>query len=413
MSSETRWLTLDELAYLSKERVRNQKDPRLPYVGLEHIAQGRPFLLDTAPSGASVSTNCVFEPDDILFGKLRPRLRKSLQVDFSGYCSTDILVLRAREDFCPTFVAKVFQSDKVFEAAVQTSVGTRMPRTSWDDLKKVSVFVPPLPEQCRIAEILDGADEAIRQSERVIAKLREMKKGLLHDLLTRGLDAEGNLRDPEAHPEQFKDSPLGRIPREWEVSKIDDLAVHVGSGATPRGGSKVYLSDGIVFIRSQNVEFDGLVLDDVAHISEEIHRDMARSEIFAHDVLINITGASIGRCCSVPSWLGPANVNQHVCAIRLSDPTAADATYLSSVLASEIGQHQVEILNAGSNREGLNYTQLRSFEIPWPNTKERKRVAAVISAHDARIHAEEAALDKLRQVKRGLMNDLLTGRVRV
>ncbi|HET90998.1 MAG TPA: restriction endonuclease subunit S, partial [Chloroflexi bacterium] len=71
------------------------------------------------------------------------------------------------------------------------------------------VPVPPLPEQRRIAEVLDAADEAIRQTERVIAKLREVKRGLLHDLLTRGLDADGNLRDPVAHPEQFKDSPLG------------------------------------------------------------------------------------------------------------------------------------------------------------------------------------------------------------
>jgi type I restriction enzyme, S subunit len=91
--SKERHLPLDELVYLSKERIREHKDPRLPYIGLEHMAQGKPFLIDTALSSASVSTNCVFEPGDILFGKLRPNLKKSIRVDFPGYCSTDILVL--------------------------------------------------------------------------------------------------------------------------------------------------------------------------------------------------------------------------------------------------------------------------------------------------------------------------------
>ena len=79
---------------------------------------------------------------------------------------------------------------------------------------------PTVEEQRRIADILDAADAAIRQTEAVIAKLRQMKAGLLHDLLTRGLDEQGRLRDPAAHPEQFKDSPLGRIPKEWEICDV-------------------------------------------------------------------------------------------------------------------------------------------------------------------------------------------------
>ncbi len=91
-------------------------------------------------------------------------------------------------------------------------------------LREFAVPLPPLPEQRRIAEILDTLDEAIRKTEQVIAKLQQMKQGLLHDLLTRGIDENGELRDPERHPEQFKDSPLGRIPREWEVAPLENLA---------------------------------------------------------------------------------------------------------------------------------------------------------------------------------------------
>ena len=189
-----------------------------------------------------------------------------------------------------------------------------------------------------------------------------------------------------------------------------------GFGSTTpggRGGRAVYKSEGILFVRSQNVAFDGLVLDDVAYIDQKTHDQMSRSKIYPHDVLLNITGASIGRCCPFPDEFEEANVNQHVCAIRLPKPDGNDAIYLSAVLASHMGQSQVDRFNAGGSREGLNYAQIRSMLIPWPGAEERARMASLIDAHDARIRAEEAALAKLRQVKRGLMDDLLTGQVRV
>jgi len=280
-------------------------------------------------------------------------------------------------------------------------------------LNRLRVHIPSSLEQRRIAEILDTIDEAIQKTEALISKLKAMKQGLLHDLLTRGFDKNGKLRDPKAHPEQFKDSPLGRIPREWEVITIGKIAIHVGSGLTPRGGSEVYKTSGVIFIRSQNVTFDGLKLADIAFIDSKTHEQMQRSEVFANDVLLNITGASIGRCCPLPEGLGPTNVNQHVCAIRLPSPRREDAFYLSSVLSSHIGQHQIDVLNAGGNREGLNYQQLRSFVIPWPEKDERTKAANIIAAHDARIRTEEQYCDKLKLQKKGLMHDLLTGKVRV
>ena len=149
--------------------------------------------------------------------------------------------------------------------------------------------------------------------------------------------------------------------------KLDQLASRVGSGITPTGGESVYTPEGVLFIRSQNVHFDGLRFNDVAYIPERIHLSMLRSEVFENDVLLNITGASIGRCCRMPNIDGYANVNQHVCAIRLHGSTEATAGVLAAVLESRIGQHQIAQLNAGGNREGLNYKQVRSFVLPWPD----------------------------------------------
>jgi len=109
MSQDLPTVGLDRLVELRSEKVATNKDPNLPYIGLEHIAQGQPRLLGSLPSSASVSINCYFSKDDILFGKLRPNLRKSVKAPFAGYCSTDILVLRARDGVLPKYAAHVFQ----------------------------------------------------------------------------------------------------------------------------------------------------------------------------------------------------------------------------------------------------------------------------------------------------------------
>jgi type I restriction enzyme S subunit len=142
MTDELPTVTLGHLVALQKAKVAGKKDITRSYVGLENLASGRPEILGTLPSSESVSVNSVFEVDDILFGKLRPNLRKCVAASFAGYCSTDILVLRARAGVNPRFAAHVLQSDGVFAAAVRSAVGTKMPRTNWAALEALSVFAP-------------------------------------------------------------------------------------------------------------------------------------------------------------------------------------------------------------------------------------------------------------------------------
>jgi type I restriction enzyme S subunit len=293
------------------------------------------------------------------------------------------------------------------------SQGSTFEAINSSELSVWPIYLPESkPEQTKIAEILSTVDRAIEQTEALIAKQQRLKTGLMQDLLTRGIDEHGNLRSEETH--QFKDSPLGRIPVEWEVRTIDELANHVGSGVTPTGGDAVYTKDGVLFLRSQNIYCDGLYLNDVAYISEAIHNTMLRSEVFENDVLLNITGASIGRCCQMPALSGKANVNQHVCAIRLNHTTNAKASFLAAVLESSIGQNQIAQFNAGGNREGLNYQQVRGFNIPWPDeTEEFERVRNILGSASDALKEGFVTLNKLRVLKTALMQDLLTGRKRV
>lgn len=206
--------------------------------------------------------------------------------------------------------------------------------------------------------------------------------------------------------EGYKKSEAGVIPDEWQSRKIGELTEFVGSGVTPRGGQSVYKLQGIPFIRSQNVYPSGLRLDDIAYIDEEQHRSMIRTEVRPFDVLLNITGASIGRCTTVSESFLRGNVNQHVCIIRSSGEIFP--TYLGLYLNSTKGQDQIESYNSGSSREGLNFQQVRNITVSLPPLPEQQKIAEILSTVDEHINETESLIDKTKVLKQGLMQQLLT-----
>ncbi len=186
----------------------------------------------------------------------------------------------------------------------------------------------------------------------------------------------------------------------WPVARIKDHVSKIGSGVTPSGGAASYLDAGVPLLRSQNVHFDGLRLDDVAFIAAETHDEMSGTKLKARDVLLNITGASIGRCAFVPDSFGEGNVNQHVCIIR---PTARlDHRFLTYCLSAHWGQDQVFSSFTGASRQGLGQRDLGAIQVPLPPLPQQQRIAAYLDASCAAIDAAVAA--KRRQLE--TLNDL-------
>ena len=198
------------------------------------------------------------------------------------------------------------------------------------------------------------------------------------------------------------------VPNGWELNNLGRLATKIGSGVTPKGGSNAYKLSGIPLIRSQNVLWGSLDLSDVAYIDEDQHKKMKGSIVYKNDVLLNITGASIGR--SAVSHLNEANVNQHVCIIR-SD--ALEPEYLKSFLLSFYGQKQIEQFQAGGNRQGLNFEQIKSFKLPVPPLPEQQKIALILSTWDKAITTTEKLIETSKQQKKALMQHLLTGNKRL
>ena len=181
----------------------------------------------------------------------------------------------------------------------------------------------------------------------------------------------------------------------WPVDRIKDHVSKIGSGITPSGGASSYLDTGIPLLRSQNVHFDGLRLDDVAYIAEDTHEEMSGTRLRARDVLLNITGASIGRCAFVPDGFGEGNVNQHVCIIR---PGAKlNYKFLTYCLAAPWGQDQIFSSFTGASRQGLGQRDLGEIQVPLPPPSEQQRIAAYLDASCAVIDA--AVATKRRQLE--------------
>lgn len=198
--------------------------------------------------------------------------------------------------------------------------------------------------------------------------------------------------------------PWPKVPLKYLVSKI-------GSGKTPKGGAEVYTSSGVMLLRSQNVHFDGLRLDDVVYIDDEMDRDMASTRVQPNDVLLNITGASIGRCTVVPEVFGAANVNQHVCIIR---PEVARLLphYLNLVLQSPTIQDEIWFGENGSSREGLNFEQVGAFEISLPPLPVQQRIAdqaqAEVLTVERLIQQKQHLLEALAEKRRALIAHAVT-----
>ena len=166
------------------------------------------------------------------------------------------------------------------------------------------------------------------------------------------------------------------VPETWEWVRLNDICTKIGSGSTPTGGKTVYANQGIKFIRSQNVYDDGLRLGNVVFISEEINKQQIGSCVYPNDVLLNITGGSIGRCAIVPDDFDGANINQHVMIIRLADTSIKK--FIHTVLISSYIQNMIMGVQVGVSREGLSATKLKSFLIPIPPFAEQMRILARI-----------------------------------
>lgn len=326
--------------------------------------------------------------------------------------SGQTLRLRLRGHLNMSYIVFTLNSKIIENEISYRSVGSTRESINTEILVNIPIPLPPLAEQKEIADFLDKEtakiDQLISLQEKLIALLQEKRQALISQAVTKGIP--GRQR-------KMKDSGiewLGEIPEEWEVNKLKRLIKKIGSGITPRGGSEIYLSEGVPLIRSQNIFNEYLKFDDVVFISDKIHKNMINSKVLENDILLNITGASIGRCNIYDGSLGEANVNQHVCIIRTIDVAQK---YIYFFIISSLGQKQIDFFQSGANREGLNFEQIKNFRIPLPPLSEQKEIAEFLDKETAKIdlliEKAKKSIALSKEKRQALISAAVTGKIDV
>jgi len=384
-----------------------------PIVGLDMVESWTGKLIENEEESNSLSTGLVkFTSGDVLFGKLRPYLAKGFVADENGAASPEFLVLKPSK-FNSRFLKYVVLSRNFVERVDASTFGARMPRASWEFIGSLEVPCPDLETQQTSAAFLHHhtaqIDALIEKNQRLLELLGERRFATISRYVTHGFTSNEKIPDN-------RDKWVEEIPVNWDVVKFKLLTEKIGSGVTPDGGSEVYVDDGITFIRSQNVQFEGLDLEDVVYIDETTHAEMQATALKSQDVLLNITGASIGRCALVSSEILPANVNQHVCIIRPS-LNQLDPAFLNYVISSYIVQNQIFADQEGASREAITFSQIGDFVIPLPPLSKQTRISShldqtieIINTVYSRV---EEQIDLLEQKRQALITAAVTGKIDV
>ena len=321
--------------------------------------------------------------------------------------------LHSFDQLLPEFAAYLLRGQQCRKAISDLGQGStryNLPKTIL--LQRLSLHLPPLPEQRKIASILTTVDSLIEQTEALIEKYRWVKQGMMADLLSRGVDSDGKLRPTQQQaPELYKQSELGWIPREWDVTSISSVSSLITKGATPTTYGFDFVEEGVRFVRGENLSDVGEYSGNNRWISSAANEFLRRSRIRKDDIILGIVG-TLGKHLIVTRRLLPANISQNVALIRCR-PSECLPAFLTCFLQSHGFVKQVQTEETVQAQPSLNLAQVGAFQFALPSTEEQHMLVIRLHALDCSVDNERTSLAKLRTLKTGLMQDLLTGKVRV
>lgn len=289
------------------------------------------------------------------------------------------------------------EADKIKK--IGQSMGSTIKEVRPSKLVKLVEFgLPPIPEQKKIAEILSTVDKAIQKVDESIAKTERLKKGLMQELLTKGI----------GHKE-FKDTEIGRIPRGWRVTTIGEECI-VGTGGTPSRSNPEYFGGDIPWVKSTEVNYN--IIRQTEETLTELGLRNSNAKVYPAGTLIIAMygqGVTRGKC----AILGvDAAINQACAAVIPKDENTVYVPYL--YYWCQFKYEQIRGLGQGANQSNLNLSLIRSIKVAIPSSiEEQRKIAEILSTVDKKLELEMKRKEKLERIKKGLMNGLLAGRRRV
>lgn len=278
------------------------------------------------------------------------------------------------------------------------SQGSTFEAINGSEMREFDLTLPPLPEQQKIATILSSVDDVIEKIRAQIDKLKDLKTGMMQELLTKGI----------GHTE-FKDSPVGRIPRAWDVVALEDLCSKVTVGIAS-STTHAYSEYGVPLLRNQNILPNAIRRTDMLYISEAFSEEHASKKVRTGDVVTVRTGYP-GISAVVP----PEFNNSHTFTTLISRPKSSrlNSYYLALLINSDYGKNFVVGGQAGGAQQNLNATTLKMFPVILPSIEEQVAIFQVVDSISQKVLLAQKKLSLMGETKKALMQDLLTGKVRV
>lgn len=401
------WITLPLGAVASSRKTKDVAFCGLPCIELEHIESGSGRLLKWDSSGNQLSVKTAFVKGDVLFGKLRPYLRKYTIAPFDGVCTTEILAVH------PLDISKVdkiylfylMQGEGVQSTVAKLSYGTKMPRVSWTDLSEIKLAFPTYIEQQKIAAILAKVDDKLNVISRQISATRILKKSLMKSLFGKGVGLQDNAGDWIPHSE-FKNCDIGEIPDCWNLRTLESVAnVERGKfSARPRNDPQYFEHGDIPFIQTGDITASARFIDKASQFLNA--EGLAVSKLFPVGTIFITIAANIG---DLAIGKIPMACPDSVVGINATDE--CDSVWLYYLLSNS--KSYFDSRATQNAQKNINLQVLRPFSFGLPPLPEQQYIASILTTIDDKIEILSSKKDHYQTLKRGLMQKLLTGEWRV
>jgi type I restriction enzyme S subunit len=319
-----------------------------------------------------------------------------------------------------TYISYVLSSQSYRDYYLRITTGLAYPQISLEQIRHSEIPAPPLPQQQKIAKILTTVDNLIEQTQALIDKYTAIKQGMMGDLFTRGIDLSGTPETNPNHgqlrpsfeeaPELYKETELGWVPRQWSTVSLGEIADKITSGS--RDWAAYYADNGDLFVRISNLtrEHINFRWDSVKYVDIGGGSEGERTRLLEGDILISIT-ADLGIVGVVPKGFERAYINQHTALVRLG--SQCNPRFIGNYLSSHMGQIQFEKYNDTGAKAGLNLPTIASLKCVFPSLNEQDEISKIIDALDSKVSIQKVERSKHEMIKKGLMQDLLTGKVQV
>lgn len=419
-SSNTEWLgdipTEWDVAQIGNYyELRNEKVSDYDFEPLSVTMKGIVPQLATAAKSDDHSNRKLVKKGDFVINSRSDRRGSCGISPLDGSVSLINIVMEPRGEMNPQYYNWLFHTEQFADEFYKWGHGIvdDLWTTRWQEMKKILIVAPSPDEQQAIADYLDETcskiDEIIAEAKASIDEYENLRQSIIYEILTKGPDDNVEMKDSGVEW-------IGKVPSHWMIGKVKYGTTKVGSGKTPKGGAEVYMTSGVMFLRSQNIYNDGLRLDNPYYISEEIDEEMKNTRVQKNDVLLNITGGSIGRCCIFDGSIPNANVNQHVCIIRVNSSVFLPE-YMHLFWISLIGQISIKSYQTGGNREGMSAEAIKNTPIPIIPIGEQRRIVDLIKPKiddfNSLIAEKESLINDLEAYKKSLIYEMVTGKRRV